>query len=192
MPADGASLEAAVPEIVAVPSPLSVKVRPLGSEPAVLASAAAGEPVVVTVKVFATPVVKVVALELVNAGATPGLVTVSVKPCSAWPAAEVALSVSGKSWLVAGGTVAAETVPEIVAVPSPLSVKVSPAGSEPVFARAAAGEPVVVTVKVLTTPVVKVVALALVKAGAVPGLLTVSVKACSAGPAAEVAFRVNG
>ena len=61
----GAAAAAAVPEIVAVPSPLSVKERPLGRVP-VLASAAVGEPVVVTVNDFATPVVKVVEAALEN------------------------------------------------------------------------------------------------------------------------------
>ena len=38
-------------------------------------------------------------------------------------------------------------VPAMVAVPLPLAVKVTPAGSVPVSVRVAAGEPVVVTVK---------------------------------------------
>ena len=83
-----------MPEIVPVPSPLSVKLRPLGREP-VFESAAVGEPVVETVKDLATPVVKVAELELVKAGATPGLLTVSVNDCEALPAPLVALNVSG-------------------------------------------------------------------------------------------------
>lgn len=60
---------------MAVPSPLSVKDRPVGSVPA-LAKAARGFPVDVTVNVPLAPTVKVVALALVMAGATAG-VTVS-------------------------------------------------------------------------------------------------------------------
>jgi hypothetical protein len=56
--------------------------------------------------------------------------------------------------------------PEIVAVPFPLSVKLTPAGNDPVFARAATGLPVVVTVKEPLVPAVKVTLFALVIAGA--------------------------
>ena len=83
-------------------------------------------------------------------------------------------------------------MPEIVPVPSPLSLKLRPLGRAPVLERAAAGEPVVETVNDFATPVVKVTELALVKAGAVPGLLTVKVKDCEALPAPEVALIVRG
>ena len=53
-----------------------------------------------------------------------------------------------------------------MAVPSPLSVKVTPAGSAPVSVRAAVGNPVVVTVNVPAWPTVKVALAALVIAGA--------------------------
>ena len=49
-----------------------------------------------------------------------------------------------------------------VAVPSPLSVNVTPLGKAPFSVRLGVGEPVVVTVKVLAAPTVKVVLLALV------------------------------
>ena len=57
-------------------------------------------------------------------------------------------------------------VPARVAVPSPLSVKVTPAGRVPVSDRVAVGnEAPVVTVKVPAVPAVKVAAAALVMAG---------------------------
>ena len=58
---------AAVPEIVAVPSALSAKVRPLGKVP-VRVNAGIGKPEVVTVKVPDVPVVKVAFAALVKAG----------------------------------------------------------------------------------------------------------------------------
>ena len=56
--------------------------------------------------------------------------------------------------------------PEIVAVPFPLSVKFTPAGNDPVLAKADTGLPVVVTVKLPAVPAVKVTLFALVIAGA--------------------------
>ena len=47
-------------------------------------------------------------------------------------------------------------MPARVAVPSPLSLKVTPSGSAPVSDRAAVGSPVVVTVKEPALPSVKV------------------------------------
>ena len=65
-------------------------------------------------------------------------------------------------------------VPESVAVPSPLSTKVTPAGNDPVsLSGVGIGKPVVVTVNVPNVPVVNVVLSALVIAGA---WSTVSVK----------------
>lgn len=58
-------------------------------------------------------------------------------------------------------------VPARVAVPFPLSTKVTPLGSEPVAVSAGAGVPVVVTVKVPAVPWVKVVVFAEVIAGEV-------------------------
>src|SRR5690348_1793073 len=60
----------AVPLSVAVPSPLSRNVTPLGREPDSV-SEGVGVPVAVTVKLLAVPTVKVVLLPLVIAGATP-------------------------------------------------------------------------------------------------------------------------
>ena len=68
-----------VPATVAVPSPLSVKVTPVGRAPASL-SAGAGYAVVVTVNVPGVPAVNVIASPLVMA--VPWL-TVSVKSCVA-------------------------------------------------------------------------------------------------------------
>src|ERR1700691_628267 len=55
---------------------------------------------------------------------------------------------------------------EMAAVPSPLSVKVTPAGRGPVPVSAGAGNPRVGTVKVTESPAVKVVDARLVIAGA--------------------------
>ncbi len=66
---------AGVPARVAVPSPLSTNVTPVGNAPVSL-SAGVGNPVVVTVNVPAVPVVNVVVSALVIAGAWS---TVSVK-----------------------------------------------------------------------------------------------------------------
>lgn len=73
--------DAGVPLRVPVPSPLSLKVTPLGSG-GVLTSlnAGFGKPVVMTVNEPEAPTVKVVALRLVMAGASS---TVSVKLCIA-------------------------------------------------------------------------------------------------------------
>src|SRR5689334_19621739 len=69
----------AVPARVAVPSPLSVNVTPLGSDPVLVIVVAAGTPgTVVTVNESATPVVKVAWSALVICG---GWLTVSVKSC---------------------------------------------------------------------------------------------------------------
>ena len=57
-------------------------------------------------------------------------------------------------------------VPEMVAVPLPLSVKVTPVGREPVSVRAGEGAPVVVTVVEKAAPTLEAAELALVMAGA--------------------------
>ena len=64
-------------------------------------------------------------------------------------------------------------------MPSPLSTKVTPAGRAPFSEMAAAGKPVVVTVKVPWLPTVKVVLVPEVMAA---GWSTVSVKDCVAVP----------
>ena len=72
--------------------------------------------------------------------------------------------------------VPAAGVPAKVAVPFPLSTKVTPEGSAPVSVIAAVGLPVVITENDPCVPTVKAVELALVMAGAVGAALTVSVK----------------
>ena len=64
-----------------------------------------------------------------------------------------------------------------MAVPFPLSVKVTPSGRSPVSDNAAAGKPDDVTVKLLDSPMAKVTVLVDVMAGA---WSTVSVKLCEA------------
>ena len=67
-----------VPAIVAVPLPLSVKVRPLGRLPDSV-MAGAGSPVVETVKLNGAPTIEVAEPALVMVGATFS-VSVSVDP----------------------------------------------------------------------------------------------------------------
>ena len=117
-----------VPEIVALPLPLLVKVTPAGSDP-VLPSVGTGYPVAVTVKLNAVPWVAVVELALVILGSCP---TVRVKAWVAVPVLFLAVMVNVDAPPAAG-------VPEMVALPLPLLVKVSPAGSAPVSVRVGAG-----------------------------------------------------
>ena len=143
---------------MAVPSRLSTKVTPEGSAPVSL-RAAVGKPVVVTVNVPSVPVVNVVLSALVIAGAWS---TVSVKlwvASGSTPLAAVMVSAKCRQFPAPG-------VPARVAVPSPLSRKVTPPGRRPVSLRAAVGKPVAVTVKVPKVPVANVVLSALVIAGA--------------------------
>ena len=69
---------AGVPDKVAVPLPLSLKVTGLGNDPDSL-NAGVGEPVVVTVNDPAVPTAKEVLLALVILGAVPPVATVRVK-----------------------------------------------------------------------------------------------------------------
>ena len=81
-------------------------------------------------------------------------------------------------------------MPLSVAVPLPLSTKVTPPGRAPVSLRAADGEPVLVTVNVPALPTVKVVLAALVMAGA---WSTVRLKLCVASePTPLLAVMVSG
>ena len=82
-------------------------------------------------------------------------------------------------------------VPLSDAVPSPLSTKVTPAGSAaPPRVSVGDGKPVVVTVNVPGAPIGNVTAFALVIAG---GCCTVSVKFCVAGvPTPFAAVNVSG
>src|SRR5664280_87152 len=152
-----------VPEMVAVPLVLALKVNPLGRAP-VSASVAVGEPVVVTVKVEALPTVGVTRELLVNFGGVP---MVMVRACVTEPLALVAVRVSVEVPAVVG-------VPVMVAVPSPLLVKRTPVGTVPVSVMAAVGEPVVVTVKENAVPTTPVAEPALVNFGATGAAVTVN------------------
>ncbi len=78
-------------------------------------------------------------------------------------------------------------------MPLPLSVKVTPEGSEPVSLRLGVGVPVVSTVKVPAAPSAKVVAATEVMAGACAVEVTVSVKLWLAGvPTPLLAVMVIG
>jgi hypothetical protein len=111
-----------VPEMVPVPSRLSVNDNPAGSWLVVL-MAAVGDPVVVTETESAVPAVSVVSAALVNSGAWS---TVIIRSWTALPAVSVAVNVTGQvpSEPAAG-------VPDTIAVPSPLSANDSPEGNVP-------------------------------------------------------------
>ena len=105
----------------AVPFPLSTKLTPVGRAPDSV-RAAVGYPVEVTVKVPALPSVNVVlSAEVMEAAAS----TVRVKDWVAGLATPlVAVMVIGKEPVV-------EVAPARVAVPSPLSTKLTPDGRAP-------------------------------------------------------------
>src|ERR1017187_1948688 len=124
--------------MTAVPFPLSVKLRPPGSGPD-SARAGGGYPVARTVRLSGTPTLTLMARIFLMAGA---LVTVRVNAWVAVPYLFLAVRVSGYT-----PAAAFLGVPEIVAVPSPLSVNLTPAGSQSLLVIFGAGEPVVVTVK---------------------------------------------
>ena len=166
-----------VPEMVAVPLVLALKVNPLGRVP-VSASVAVGEPVVVTVKVKALPIVGAARELLVNFGGVPMVI---VKVCVTEPLALVAVKVRVEVPAVVG-------VPEMVAVPLVFALKVKPAGRVPVSASVAVGEPVVVTVKAKAFPTVSEVEAALVNLVAVP--ITIESVAVAV-PPAFLAVRVS-
>ena len=111
------------------------------------------------VKVVEPPAVIVgaAAVKLVIAGAAT---TLNVNDCVAFG------NVPLLAVIVIEELPAAAAVPDIVAVPFPLSVKFTPPGKDPVLAKAGVGLPVVVTVKVPLVPAVKVTLFALVIAGA--------------------------
>src|SRR3984885_6048301 len=143
-----------MPEMVAVPLPSSVKVTPAGRGP-VSVSDGAGNPRVVTVKVPESPAVKVVDAWLVIAGAS---FRIAVNVCVTVPWSFLAAMVTTKvpPW-VAFGT------PEMVAVPLPLSSKVTPEGRAPVLVSDGTGNPAVVTGNgVMAVPAVVVIPGALV------------------------------
>ena len=114
-----------------MPLPLSVKLNPPGRVP-VLVMAGVGLPVVVTVNEPAVPTVKVVVVALVMAGGWP-TITVSVWVAfGLTPLAAVRLSEYVPPEPAAG-------VPLRVAVPLPLSVKLTPPGRVPVLVIAGTG-----------------------------------------------------
>ena len=165
---------------MAVPSPLSVKVTPVGRDP-VWVSAAVGLPVEVTVNVPAAPWLKVAVLAEVMVGAA---CTVKVKDCTA--SEPTPLEASN----LIGYTPPAVGVPARVAVPLPLLVKVTPVGRVPLSAMEGVGVPVDVTVKVPAVPLVKVLLAAEVMVGAAS---TVKVKDWVASePTPLEAFTVMG
>lgn len=145
---------------MAVPFPLFTKVTPLGRAPVIL-KLGAGNPLAVTIKVPAVPTTNVVDAALVIAGAS---FTVRM---NVWVAGGLSPLVAV---IVRGYTppVPAAPPPARVAVPSPLSVKLTPPGSAPLTLNLGAGNPVVVTVKLFGAPTVNVVDAALVIVGAEP------------------------
>ena len=109
------------------------------------------------IRVIAAPTRTLVVWIFLMAGA---LVTVRLKAWVAAPFLFLAVRVSGYT-----PAAAFAGVPEIVAVPSPLSVSLTPDGSRPVPEIQGAGSPVAVTVNVNATPNASVAAGALVKTG---------------------------
>jgi len=109
------------------PSPLSVKLTPAGTAPvSVIVIEVGCPPVVVTVKLPATPSVNAAWLALVMAG---GSLTVNVNDCvasGATPFDALIVTVYTPPLPTFG-------VPASVAVPSPLSVKLTPDGRVPVW-----------------------------------------------------------
>ena len=79
--------------------------------------------------------------------------------------------------------------PLMVAVPLPLSTKLTPVGKAPTSDNAGLGNPEVVTIKLPFVPTVNVVLFALVIVGA---SFTVKVKACELLPEALLALMVTG
>jgi hypothetical protein len=147
---------AGVPDKVAVPLACAAKLTPEGRDP-VSAIVDVGLPVEVTVKLPEDPTVKVVEEAEAMAGAKS---TVKVNDCVAFGLTPlVALIVIGKDPPCVG-------VPDRVAVPSPLSMKLTPLGKVPVSESDGAGKAAVVTVKLFDEPSMKEVELAEVIAGA--------------------------
>jgi len=136
-----------VPDSVAVPLWLSVKIRPLGSVPGVMEEIAmlSTKGPAATVNELGTPNVKPTWLTLVNRGLAPKLTVVRVKVC---------VAVSPEAPVAVIKTVCVPTkvgVNAIVAVPSPLSWK-SEAEAPPapnLAVNLGMGKPVVVTLKKL-------------------------------------------
>ncbi len=142
--------------MVAVPSPLSMKVKPAGRVP-LIDSDGVGSPEVATVNDPVWPLTKMA----VDAETIWGRGPASTS--NAWvvfPAEESAVMTMGyvaAPWLVGS--------PDRVAVPSPLSVKVVPGGSVPDSLREGLGYPAVVTTKVFVCPSPRPTVSALVMVG---------------------------
>ena len=168
---------------------LSTKDNQAGCAPA-NSKVGVGLPVAVMVKVPAVPMVNVVESALVMAGAsrTGGAsCTVMVKSCVA------SGRVPFEAVMLIGKLPAepANAVPSIVAVPSPLGVKLIPDGRVPVKPTVALGTGgLVLTVKLVNVQMTNVVLSALIIAGG--GLSTNNVKVCIASGAMPfVAVTVN-
>src|SRR5262249_43926996 len=147
VPAAGVPVSVAWP----VPPPLFVNVTPVGSVPVCVIVAATGKLWVVIVKLPLLPTVNVVLFALVK---RPASLMFSVKVCV--PGAPTPLgAVKVRGW---GPPVPAAGVPPSVAVPSPLSTKVTPDGA-PLWVTAGLGVPRVVTVN--AGPAVPTVSVAL-------------------------------
>jgi hypothetical protein len=177
-----------VPAIVAVPSPLLVKVSPAGRLP-VSERLATGDPVVLTVNPKVAPTEAVADAAVVIAGAP---VTVRVNDWVVDPAELVAVMVIGKTPLVLAG-------PVMSAVPSPLLLKLTPRGSAPdsfrlVVMVADCELAAVVTVKSKLAFTANDVDAALVNTGTfapvLAAALTVRVKDCVVEPPVLVALMV--
>ncbi len=127
----------------------------------------------------ASPTGNVTVAALVNTGSET---TSSVSTWSSLPAAFVAVIVTSDEPVTVG-------VPVMVAVPSPSSENVRPAGSVPVSVSAGAGWPVVVTVHEPGVPTGSCAVDALVTAGA---SRTTTDRCCSSVPASFVARTTTG
>ena len=147
MPAAGVPLRTYVEEL---------NVTPLGNVPDSLI-VGVGDPVAVTANVPDEPTVNVVLVALVNIGDWLAATTVSVKLWTAFaPTPLFAVNVIGY-------------VPDVPDAGMPLrtpALKVTPLGSIPDSLIAGAGNPVAVTLNVPDEPIVNVVLVALVIAGA--------------------------
>ena len=173
---------AGVPLSVAVPLPLSVKVKPVGNAVDSLI-AGVGDPAVVTVNDPGVPRANVALFALVMASP----VTFRVKFCTAFgPAPLTAVKLMGNPPPLAG-------FPLSVAVPLPLSVKVTPMGNAPDSVIVGTGDPLVVNVNDPGIPTTNVVVLPLVMDGARLGpTLTFRVKPWVTLPSPLVAVNVTG
>src|SRR5271170_387038 len=149
---------AGVPDKVAVPSAFGVNVMPAGtlSQPKL----GTGKPLVVTVNDPAVPASRVAESALVKAGGPP--TTTENDWVASGLSPLLAVIVTGK--LPAGPV----GVPARVAVPSPLAVSASPAGSAPVSVTSGVGDPVVVIANDPAEFCVKSALDPLVMAGAAP------------------------